>query len=60
MGIATYDRLLNLWFRLKTSLWFVPALMTLGAGAIAVVALRIDSDLLSEGERVWWLYSGKS
>lgn len=59
MGFATYDRLLNLWFRLKTSLWFVPALMTLGAGAIAVAALRLDSDLLSDGERVWWLYSGK-
>jgi uncharacterized membrane protein len=47
-----------LWFRLKTSLWFIPILMTLGAGAIAVLALRIDSDLLPEGERVWWLYSG--
>jgi uncharacterized membrane protein len=59
MGIATYDRLLNSWIQLKTSLWFVPALMTAGGGAIAVSALRIDSDLLPEGERVWWLYSGK-
>jgi uncharacterized membrane protein len=59
MGFVNYDRLLNLWIRLKTSLWFVPALMTVGAGAIAVAALRIDSDLLPEGERVWWLYSGK-
>ena len=58
MDVTKYDRLLNLWFRLRTSLWFIPILMTLGAGAIAVLALRIDSDLLPEGERVWWLYSG--
>jgi uncharacterized membrane protein len=58
MDVTRYDRLLNLWFRLRTSLWFIPILMTLGAGAIAVLALRIDSDLLPEGERVWWLYSG--
>ena len=58
MDATKYDRLLNLWLRLKTSLWFIPVLMTLGAGVIAVLALRIDSDLLPEGERVWWLYSG--
>jgi uncharacterized membrane protein len=58
MDATKYDRLLNLWLRLKTSLWFIPVLMTLGAGVIAVLALRIDSDLLPDGERVWWLYSG--
>jgi uncharacterized membrane protein len=58
MDATKYDRLLNLWLRLKTSLWFIPVLMTLGAGVIAVVALRVDSDLLPDGERVWWLYSG--
>ena len=60
MNAARYDRLMNLWFRLKTSLWFVPVLMTLGGGAIAVAALRIDTDLLPEDKRVWWLYSGKA
>jgi uncharacterized membrane protein len=60
MNAARYDRLMNLWFRLKTSLWFVPVLMTLGGGAMAVAALRIDTDLLPEDKRVWWLYSGKA
>ena len=60
MRDSTYDRFLNLWDRLKTSLWFVPLLMTLGALAIAVIALRVDANLLGTDERAWWLYSGKA
>ena len=57
---ATYDRLLNIWGRLRTSLWFVPVLMTVGALVLAVFALGIDANLTGDRERVWWLYSGKA
>ncbi|WP_158047851.1 DUF2254 domain-containing protein [Skermanella pratensis] len=57
---ATYDRLLNIWGRLRTSLWFVPMLMTFAALLLAVFALGIDSNLTGNDERVWWLYGGKA
>ncbi|UEM21147.1 DUF2254 domain-containing protein [Skermanella mucosa] len=57
---STYDRLLNIWGRLKTNLWFVPMLMTLGALVLAVFALGIDANLLKSDERAWWLYGGKA
>ncbi|UEM03797.1 DUF2254 domain-containing protein [Skermanella rosea] len=57
---ATYDRLLNIWGRLRTSLWFIPGLMTVGALALAVFALGIDANLTKSDQRVWWLYSGKA
>ncbi|EWY40665.1 hypothetical protein N825_35075 [Skermanella stibiiresistens SB22] len=44
---------------MRTSLWFIPVLMSLAAVLIAMAALRIDANLLDDGERVWWLHSGK-
>ena len=57
---ATYDRLLDIWGRLRTNLWFVPVLMTVGALVLAVFALGVDANLMGSRERVWWLYSGKA
>ncbi|HET6468711.1 MAG TPA: DUF2254 domain-containing protein [Geminicoccaceae bacterium] len=59
MNGTAWDRLLNLWERLKNSLWFVPVVMTVTAGLFAFVALRLDAGLAGR-ERVWWLHSGKA
>ncbi len=49
-------RLTILWDRLRNSLWALPIAMVIGAGALAVLALRLR--LPSQGDPVWWLYSG--
>ena len=49
---STYDRLLNIWGRLKTNLWFVPMLMTLGAKNGDTVVVESDDqaalDIIAE------------
>ncbi|SEQ97247.1 Uncharacterized membrane protein [Faunimonas pinastri] len=47
-------RLLAFYERVRTSLWFLPVLMTLEAAVIAWVALRIHLELDLDS-RVWWL-----
>lgn len=49
-----------LWERVRDSLWFVPGLMTIGAGVLAIVMVRLDiryfgSDLAADA---WWLFGG--
>jgi uncharacterized membrane protein len=56
---TAHDRLLNVWERLRTSLWLVPVVMTVAAGLFSFVALRLDAGLAGS-ERVWWLYSGRA
>lgn len=53
------SRLYNLWATLRTSFWFVPTLMVIGAVGLAVTALSLDVGLSEEKARQFWLYSGE-
>jgi len=51
-------RLLTYWHHLRSSLWALPLLMVVAAGAAAILAVHIP---LSPGEDpVWFLYSGNA
>ncbi len=55
-----HHRLFNIWSGLQSSLWFIPALMGLGAIGLAVLILLLDSRFSMEGaSEVWWLYAGE-
>jgi uncharacterized membrane protein len=52
-------KILNLWFRLQASFWFVPALMTGAAIFLSFITTAIDKDFLyRESTQHWWIYSG--
>ena len=54
-----FDRLLNLWDRLRTSLWLVPMLFLGVAVALRAVAFHVDARYSAEEAlRTWWLYGG--
>lgn len=50
-----------MWNELRGSLWFLPALLTLGGVVLAFVMVEVDSrGLLPEGTEPVWLYTGSS
>jgi uncharacterized membrane protein len=52
-------KILNFWYRLQASFWFVPALMTGAAIFLSFVTTAIDKDFLyRESTQHWWIYSG--
>lgn len=52
-------RLLELWDRLRSSLWFLPALMVLGAAAFAQTTVALDSRFDSRlPDYLSWVYTG--
>lgn len=52
-------RLANGWEALRSSYWFVPALMALGAAALAFGMVALDGRVGSEVvERLGWIYTG--
>ncbi len=48
-------RLLVLWERITTSLWFVPTLLCGAAGLLAIGTLQIDATF---SDKPWWLNRG--
>ena len=49
------------WFEIRNSLWFVPALLTLGGICLAFVTVWIDETLLLDRRAdVGWLFGGGS
>ncbi len=51
--------LASIWENVRTSFWFIPTLMTLGAIALSVFTLWFDERLANMGSPdVWWIYSG--
>ncbi|HEV7368906.1 DUF2254 domain-containing protein [Arenibaculum sp.] len=54
-----FDRAFNIWDKLRTSLWFVPLVMTVLAVVLREVAVAIDASL-DDGWALqrWWLNSG--
>ena len=53
-------RFKTLWERVRTSLWFLPGLMTLSALALAWLTLRTRIKLGDGIDAVWWLHSGSA
>ena len=52
-------RLRALWQEVTDSLWFLPALITLGAGALAVLLVNVDAGIdAEERSELWWLFGG--
>jgi small-conductance mechanosensitive channel len=54
-------KILNFWYRLQASFWFVPALMTAAAILLSFVTTAIDRKFLyREDLQQLWIYSGGS
>jgi uncharacterized membrane protein len=52
-------KILNFWYRLQTSFWFMPALMTASAIFLSFITTAVDKDFLyRESAQHWWIYSG--
>ena len=52
-------KIMNFWYRLQASFWFVPALMTAAAIFLSFIIPEIDKDFLyRESTQHWWIYSG--
>ncbi len=48
-----------LWERIRGSLWFLPALMSLGAAALALVSAGLDQAVMERGDTYEFLYRGE-
>ena len=52
-------KIMNFWYRLQASFWFVPALMTAAAILLSFVTTAIDKGFLyREDIQQWWIYRG--
>ncbi len=55
-----WTRLRHAWDTLITGYWFVPAVMSAGAGILAVALLQVDRRLIGSDNDIGWLYVGGS
>ena len=52
-------KILNFWYRLQESFWFLPAVMAGAAILLSFVTIAIDKMFLyREGAQHWWVYGG--
>ena len=51
-------QLLGFWNRLRSTYWFIPALLTLGAVALAAALVTLDTSHPGLASSVGWIYSG--
>jgi uncharacterized membrane protein len=52
-------KILNLWYYVRSSFWFLPGLMAAMAIALSFVTIGIDWTFADQaGARHWWVYSG--
>jgi uncharacterized membrane protein len=56
------EKLRALWHDVVDSLWFLPGVLTLCGGALAVLLVRYNDSILGEIEAddVWWVFGGSS
>jgi uncharacterized membrane protein len=56
------EKLRTLWQNLKDSLWLVPGTMTLAAGALAILLVRYNDDIIGDVDvtDVWWIFGGSA
>lgn len=52
------SRFYTLWASLRTSFWFIPTLMGIGAVGLAILTLNLDAHVSEEQARRFWLHSG--
>ncbi len=52
------SRFYALWANLRTSFWFIPTLMGVGAIGLAILALKLDALMPEQQARRFWLHSG--
>ena len=56
---AVRSMLFNLWERLRSSYWFVPSVMAIGAIVLAMATLALDGQLTrSSLRKMQWVYAG--
>ncbi|QKT02959.1 DUF2254 domain-containing protein [Ectothiorhodospiraceae bacterium 2226] len=51
-------RLLPVWEKVRTGLWFTPAIISVGAAGLAWLALQVPGGLPPEAASMWWLHGG--
>jgi uncharacterized membrane protein len=52
-------RLLNQWERLRSSLWFLPAIMTIGAVGLSFATIAVDNEVSEDTtSELWGIYAG--
>jgi uncharacterized membrane protein len=58
------EKIKAVWANIQDSLWFLPALLTLGSVAAAVLVVRFDDELAQltglDPNDFWWLFGGGS
>jgi uncharacterized membrane protein len=54
------NRISTLWNDVVDSLWFLPALLTLLGGMLAVLLVRFNDAIVGDADRadIWWLFGG--
>lgn len=53
------QRVTSWWFDLQSTLWFIPAIMTIVATVLAFLVLRFDERVMADHEVTsWWLFEG--
>jgi uncharacterized membrane protein len=50
--------ILNYWYGMTSSFWFIPSVMVLGAIGLWFAMHVVDSSLIHETVHFWWVYSG--
>jgi uncharacterized membrane protein len=56
------EKLRALWHDVTDSLWFLPGLLTLAGGALAVLLVKYNDAILGDiaADDVWWVFGGTS
>jgi uncharacterized membrane protein len=56
------EKLVALWKRVTDSLWFIPALLTLGSAVLALLLIAYDDQLVGDADaaELWWLFGGSA
>jgi uncharacterized membrane protein len=57
---ARMEKLRTIWYSIVESLWFVPTLFTLAGGALAILLVRFNTQVLEAlgGPELWWIFGG--
>jgi len=58
------EKLKAFWAQVTDSLWFLPGMLTLAGGLLAVAVVRFNDDILdalgAEPDEIWWLFGAGS
>jgi uncharacterized membrane protein len=56
------EKLVALWKRVTDSLWFIPALLTVGSAVLALLLIAYNDELVGDADaaELWWLFGGSA